>query len=137
MLLRVKIWLKMGERNQSMLSCVWLFATPWTVACHVPLSMRYSWQEYQSGLPFPSPGDLPDPGIEGVSLTSPALAAGFFTTEPPGKKSKFLPLWSHYTGIIPLRVLDMMENMLVHASEIKKKTSKLVLTYGSFKTALI
>jgi len=49
--------------------------------------MRYSWQEYQSGLPFPSPGDLPDPGIEGVSLTSPALAAGFFTTEPPGKKS--------------------------------------------------
>ena len=52
------------------LSCVLLFATPWTVAYHAPLSMRFSRQEYWSGLPFPSPGDLPDPGIE---LRSPAL----------------------------------------------------------------
>ena len=81
----------MGERNQSMLSCVWLSATLWTVAHQAPLSMTYSWQENQSGLPFPSSGDLPDPGIEAVSLTSPALAGRFFTTEPPGKKSKFLP----------------------------------------------
>ena len=46
------------------LSCVWLFATPWTVAHQAPPSMGFSSQEYWSGLPFPSPGDLPDPGIE-------------------------------------------------------------------------
>jgi len=47
--------------------------------------MGFSRQEYWSGLPFPSPEDLPDPGIELGSLMSPALAAGFFTTEPSGK----------------------------------------------------
>ena len=46
------------------LSCVQLFVTPWTVAYQASLSMEFSRQEYQSGLPFPSPGDLPDPGIE-------------------------------------------------------------------------
>ena len=56
--------------------------TPWTVAHQASLSMGFSRQEYQSGLPFPSPGDLPDPGIE---PSSPALAGGFFTTESPGK----------------------------------------------------
>ena len=54
----------------------------WTVACQAPLSMGFSRQEYWSELPFPSPGDLPDPGIKPVS---PALTGGFFTTEPPGK----------------------------------------------------
>ena len=56
-----------------------LFVTPWTVARQGPLSMGFSRQEYGSGLPFPSPGDLPDPGIEPTSLASPALAGGFFT----------------------------------------------------------
>ena len=51
-----------------------------TVACQAPLSLGFSRQEYWSGLPFPSPGDLPDPGIELVSLVSPALASGFFMT---------------------------------------------------------
>ena len=64
------------------LSCVPLFSTTWTVARQAPLSMGSPRQEYWSGLPFPSPGDLPNPGIEPVS---PALAGGFFTTEPPGK----------------------------------------------------
>ena len=50
------------------------FATPWT-----PVPMGFSRQEYQSGLPFPLPGDLPDPGIKPLSLASPALAGGFFT----------------------------------------------------------
>ena len=59
-------------------------ANPWTVACQGPLSMEFSCQEYGSGLPFPSPGDLPDSGIEPVSLVSPALAGRFFTTVPPG-----------------------------------------------------
>ena len=62
-----------------MLSHVRLFATPWTVASQAPLSMEVSRQEYWNGLPFPSPGDLLDPGIELVSLVSPALTGGFLT----------------------------------------------------------
>ena len=58
---------------------VQLFVTPCTIAHQAPLSMGFSRQEYCSGLPFPSPGDFSDPGIE---LTSPALAGRFFTTEP-------------------------------------------------------
>ena len=49
-----------------------------------PLSMGFPRQEYWSGLPFPAPGDLTDPGTEPMSLVSPALAGGFFITEPPG-----------------------------------------------------
>ena len=64
------------------LSRVRLFATPWTVAHQAPPSMRVSRQEYWSGLPFPSPRDLPDPGIE---PRSPALQADTLTSEPPGK----------------------------------------------------
>ena len=56
------------------LSCVPLFATLWTVPCQAPLSMGFSRQESQSGLPFPTPGDLPKPGTEPESLASPALA---------------------------------------------------------------
>ena len=56
--------------------------TPRTVAYQAPLSMRFSQQEYWSRLPFPPPGDLPDPGIK---LVIPALVGSFFTTEPPGK----------------------------------------------------
>ena len=67
------------------LSHVQLFATPWTVAHHAPLSMGFSRPEYWSGLPLLPPGDLPDPGIKPTSLMSSALAGGFFTTEPPGK----------------------------------------------------
>ena len=59
--------------------------TPWIVAYQAPLSMGFSRQEYWSGLPCPSPGDLPDPGMETVSPISPALAGKFFTTEQPGK----------------------------------------------------
>ena len=65
-----------------MLARVRLFATPWTVACQAPLSLGFFRQEYWSGLPFPPPGCLPNPGIQPVSL-SPALASRFFTTEPP------------------------------------------------------
>ena len=61
-------------------SCVQFFATPWTVALQVPLSMGLSLQEYWNGLPFPPPGDLPNPGIELLSLMSPALPGEFFTT---------------------------------------------------------
>ena len=67
----------------SLFSCVQLFATPWTVACQAPLSMGVPRQEYWSGLPCPTPGDLPNPGTELMSLVSPALAGEFFTTHAP------------------------------------------------------
>ena len=60
-------------------SCLTL-CDPWTAAHQAPLSMGFSRQEYWSGLPFPPPEDLPDPGIEPASLVSPELAGGFFTT---------------------------------------------------------
>ena len=63
------------------LSRVRLFATPWTVAYQASLSMGFSRQEYQSGLPFPSPGHLPNPGIE---PRSPTLQADTLRAEPPG-----------------------------------------------------
>ena len=65
-----------------LLSQVRLFATPWTVAYQAPPSMGFSRQECWSRLPFPSPGDLPDPGIE---PGSPALQADALLSEPPGK----------------------------------------------------
>ena len=61
--------------------------TPGTVARQAPLSMALSRQEYWSGVPCPPPGVLPGPETEPVSLTSPALAGGFFTTRVPGKPS--------------------------------------------------
>ena len=75
-------------------SRVRLFATLWTVAHQAPLSMRFSTQEYRSGLPFPSPGDLPDPGIELGSHVSYsfALAGGFFTTSATWEAQHLLEL---------------------------------------------
>ena len=74
---------KERKEKEKLLSCVWLFATPWTIACQAPPSMEFSRQEYWSGLPFPSPGDLPDPGIQ---PRSPALQAdASLPSEPPGK----------------------------------------------------
>ena len=68
----------------SALSRVRLFAAPWAVAHQAPLSMGFSRQEHWRGLPFPSPGHLPDPGMEPVAPSN-ALAGRFFTDEPPGK----------------------------------------------------
>ena len=72
--------LERKEREKSF-THVRLFATPWTVAYQAPPSMRFSRQEYWSGLPFPSLGNLPDPGIE---PGSPTLEADALTSEPPG-----------------------------------------------------
>ena len=71
-----------SEKKVKSLSHVQLFAIPWTVAYQAPSSMEFSRQEYWSGLPFPSPGDLPDPGIE---PGSPALQADTLPSEAPGK----------------------------------------------------
>ena len=83
------------------LSRVWLFGTPGTVAHKAPLSSEFSRQEYWSGLSFPTPGDLPDRGIEPESLASPALAGRLFTTEPCGKPID----WHSYTQITIIKYL--------------------------------
>ena len=67
------------------LSRIRLFEILWTVACQALLSMGFSSQEYWSGLPLPTPEDIPDPGIKSTSPATPALGGGFFTTGPPGK----------------------------------------------------
>ena len=77
------VWLKKVVKVQvKSLSRVRLFATPWTIAHQAPQSMEFSRQEGWSELPFPSPGDLPNPGIEPAS---PALQADALPSEPPGK----------------------------------------------------
>jgi len=76
------ITLRMLKVKVKLLSRVQLFATPRTVAYQAPRSMEFSRQEYWSGLPFPSPGDLPNPGIE---PRSPSLQAGISPTAPPRK----------------------------------------------------
>ena len=89
------------------LSHVQLFAAPWTVAHQAPPSMGFSGQEHWSGLPFPSPGDLPDPGIE---PRSPALQADALTSEPPGKPlqqgavDKMVDLWNSFVETLTLNV---------------------------------
>ena len=66
-------------------SCPTLLQPPWTVVCQAPLSMEFFRREYFSGLPFPLPGDLPNPRIKPMSPASPASAGGFSITMPPGK----------------------------------------------------
>ena len=80
-----------------LLSHIWLFVTPWTVAHQAPLSMEFSRQEYWSVLPCPSPGDLPNPGIE---PRSPELRADSLPAEPPGKPNLTLisRLAQNFTG---------------------------------------
>ena len=74
----VQPWIK-GFDGWLFCRYVWLFVTLWTVACQAPPSMEFPKQEYWNGLPFPSPGGLPNPGIGS------SLAGGFFAPEPPGK----------------------------------------------------
>ena len=87
-------------------SCVRLFVTLWTVAHQDPLSMGFSRQEYWSGLPCPSSGDLPDPGIEPASLMSPALQADSLSTELPGKAD----LWMWKVNIASTVISLWMES---------------------------
>ena len=73
------------QEGACVLCNVWLFVTLWTVAHQAPLSIGFSRQEFWSGLPFPTPGGLPDLGIQPLFPVSPELAGGFLTIEPPGK----------------------------------------------------
>ena len=98
------------------LSCGWLYATPWTVAHQALLSTGFSRQEYWSGLPLPTAGDLLKLGMEPSSLTSPVLAGGFFTTMPPGKPQEQYVLKSNF---------------------LKEKTSNIVILGLSQKTNIM
>ena len=84
-----KSWIRLSDFSVQLLSCVRLFATPWTVAYQAPPSMGFSRQEYWSGLPFPSPGDFPDPGIEPRFL---ALQADTLPSEPPMQETRIQSL---------------------------------------------
>ena len=75
-------------------SCIQLSVTPWTVAYQAPLSMEFSRQEYWSGLPFPPPGNLPNPGNEPTSPASPAMQVDSLPAEPPRK-----PTMEYYSAI--------------------------------------
>ena len=75
------LWQKVKKVKVKLLSRVRLFATPWTVAHQTPQSMEFSRQDYWSGLPFPSPADLPNPGIK---PGSPTWQADALPSEPPG-----------------------------------------------------
>ena len=75
-------WAQISNQCVQSTSYVWFFVTTWTVACQGPISMQFPRQDYWSRLSLLSAGNLPNPGIEPTSLTSPALAGGFFTIEP-------------------------------------------------------
>ena len=119
------------------LSCVRLFVTPWTVAYQAPLSIRFSRQLYWSGLPFPSPGDLPNPGIKPRSS---ALQTDTLPSEPPGKNNlqiycdTFQNIHSilHYTRINnPKIFLEPQKTQSCQA--ILRKRTKLETTLLEFR----
>ena len=101
--------------NTCVFSRVQPFEAIWTAACQAPLSMGFSRQDYGSGLPFPNPGNLLNPGIKPAS---PALVGGFFTTEPPGKPLKEIQdmqiLWMSswlvilICLILPIRMVNVL-----------------------------
>ena len=84
--------------------------TPRTVAHQAPLSMGFLRQEYWIGLPFPSPGDLPDPGME---PESPALAGGFFSTEPPVKPIFYGSICCNIDNYFPLKFVYSLKKKAI------------------------
>ena len=104
--------------------CVWLFATPWTAALQASLSVGFSRQEYWSKLPCPSPGDLPDSGIQPTPLTSPALAGGFFNRSVTREAWCWWYLW--------LNTLYIQRRAYIHQNIIIENFS-----YGNAKANLL
>ena len=99
------------------LSRVRLFVSPWTVAHQAPPSMGFSRQEYWSGLPFPFPGDLPNPGIK---PRSPALQADALTSEPPGKQTvlqmeSFRDYTPFLTFSVPTHIMLVVPHIIMAA----------------------
>ena len=108
-----------GNKKKAVLNYVRLFAAPWTVAHQAPVSMGFPRQEDWSGLPFPSPGDLPNPGIK---PTSPVLAGEFFTTESAGKPCCYYPTqkypcalleWFHFIWFYVLKSVCILLAKLI------------------------
>ena len=95
-------------------SSVCLFVTLWTVAWQPPLSMGFSRQEYWSGVSCPPPGDLPHPGAESVSLTSPALAGRFFTTSNTWEAHLilYIKLNSHGIRNVKTKTIKFLEEII-------------------------
>ena len=120
----------------SSLSRVWLFVTPWTVAYKALPSVGFSRQEYWSGLPFPSPGDLPDPGIE---PRSPALQADALPSKPPGKPYVMSDscdpmngslLGSSVHGILQKRILRWVAISFSRGTSLPRKWTQVSCTAG-------
>ena len=97
------------------LSHVRLFGTPWPVAYQASRSMEFSRQEYWSGLPFPSPGDLPNSGIE---PGSPALQADALWSEPPGNPWKTVYIGTEYTMIYKRRYLKKFYSLDINGKRV-------------------
>ena len=119
-------------RVLSHFSHVRLSATLWTKACQAPLSMRFFRHEYWSGLPFPTPGDFPDPGIKLASLMSPAQAGGFLTTAKSLQLCPTLcnpidssPQGSPVPGILQARTLEWVAISFSNAWKWKVKVKLL------------
>ena len=110
-----------GCEKVKSLSRVRLFVTPSTVAHQAPPSMGFSRQEYWSGLPFPSPGDLPDPGIE---LRSPTLQADALTSEPPGKPQEItIPAPKMFREELKWRLVQCLSQCINAKYSIKEEDS--------------
>ena len=93
-----------------------IFTTPWTLACQAPLSMKFSKQEYWSGLPFPSPGNLPDPGIKS---RYPAMQADSLPSEPPGKPRYTLQLSNSVPRYISCKEVAIRLHSSIYSRKIK------------------
>ena len=108
-------------------SHVWLFATLWTVARQAPLSMGFSRQEYWSGLPCP-PGDLPNPGTEPTSLTSPSLAGGFFITSTHlGSLYMYIYIYIYISPLLEISFLFRFPCSLGHSLNVAVWKNSLTL----------
>ena len=116
------------------LSHIRLFVTLWTVARQAPGSMGFSRQEYWSGLPFPPPGDLPDPGIEPVSLASPSLSGRFFTTSTTWEAWSCMT-WIHILNFVALNQLVNLSGPVF--TELSKAWMRNIGTYLAQCLALV
>ena len=110
----------------SRFSQVWLFEIPWTVAHQALLSMGFSQQEFWSGLPFPPPGTLPNPGIELRSPAAPALQAGFFFQplsyqgSPIRCYGNILKIFTYQSKLAPIKIKIIKVNQMPCGKKKKK-----------------
>ena len=127
------LWKGVKKERKWSLSCVLLFATPWTVDCQTPPPMGFSRQEYWSELPFPSPGDLPDPGIE---PRSPTRQADSSPSEPPGSKACIKEQKILRQGILYLFVFWYEKNWIKPLFKNIYIMQKITILWGIFKPFL-